>query len=226
MSDGKRQYWDDASVAEYAIGVMPHAERLRFAADLKNDRSLQLRVANWDENFAPMTGELEDIAPPPLVLKKIEARLFPAAPPVSLFQRLGFWQAATALGFGALALMVALPRLMPVPTEPVQLVAVIQGESLLLSASYNASDSILSVSRKRGTEAANEDFELWVIAANGAPVSIGVLQAGEATLIKVPEALKAVIAGSTLAITNEPDGGSPTGKPTGTILGTGIVIEI
>jgi anti-sigma-K factor RskA len=226
MSDAKRQIWDDASVGEYALGVMPLNERLRFAADLKTDRSLQNRLAGWDENFAPMAGELADIAPPPLVLTKIEQRLFPATKPVSLFQRLGFWQAATALGVASLALMVALPRLTPVPVEPAQLVAVIQGETLLLSASYNSVDGTLNVSRKRGTEAANEDFELWVIAGNSAPVSVGVLQAGGATLIKIPEAIKAVIAGSTLAITNEPDGGSPTGKPTGTILGTGTIVEI
>jgi anti-sigma-K factor RskA len=226
MSDGKRQYWDDASVGEYALGVMPHAERLRFAADLKNDRALQMRVANWDENFAPMTGELADIAPPAMLLNKIEQRLFPEAKPVSLFQRLAFWQAATALGFAALAAVIIVPRLTPAPVETAPLVAVIQGETILVSASYNSAKGTLRVSRKRGQESANEDFELWVIAANSAPISVGVLQPGEVTLIKVPEALKGVITGSTLAITNEPDGGSPTGKPTGTILGTGAVLEI
>ena len=226
MSETSRQNWDDASVGEYALGVMPHAERLRFDADLKTDRVLQKRLAVWETNFAPMTGELADVTPPPMLLSKIEQRLFPATKTVSLFQRLGFWQAATALGFGALAFVVAVPRLLPNSVETAPLVAVIQGETLLVSASYNAADGTLSVSRKRGTEAQNEDFELWIIAAGNAPASMGVLQAGEATLIKVPEALKTMIAGSTLAITNEPDGGSPTGQPTGTILGTGTVIEI
>lgn len=226
MSDGKRQYWDDASVGEYALGVMPLNERVRFAADLKNDRSLQMRVAMWDGNFAPMTDELAGVAPPPFVLGKIESRLFPAAKPVSLFQRLGFWQAATALAFGALAFVVAVPQLMPPPVQPVPLVAVIQGETLLVSASYNDTNGTLTVSRKRGTEADAHDFELWVIPAGSAPVSIGVLQAGEITLINLPEALKGVIAGSTLAITDEPDGGSPTGKPTGAVLGSGTVLEI
>ena len=226
MSDGKRQFWDDASVAEYAIGVMPHVERLRFAADLKSDRALQSRLLAWEENFAPMTSELPDLAPPPMVLSKIESRLFPAVKPVSLLQRLGFWQAATALGFAALALVVALPRLTLPVVEPTPMVAVIQGETLLVSASYDATNNVLSVSRKRGTEAANEDFELWVIAVGAAPVSVGVLQAGATTKISLTDALKPVILGSTLAITNEPDGGSPTGKPTGTILGTGTVLEI
>ncbi len=226
MSDAPRQIWDDACVGEYALGVMPYAERLRFTADLKNDRALQMRLANWDENFAPMTGALTDLAPPPMLLSQIEKRLFPVARPVSLFQRLGFWQAATALGFAALAAVVIMPQLLPAPIETAPLVAVIQGETIVVSASYNSVDGTLNVSRKRGTEAANEDFELWVIAANNAPVSVGVLQSGKTTIIKVPEALKAIIAGSTLAITNEPDGGSPTGQPTGTILGTGLVLEI
>jgi anti-sigma-K factor RskA len=230
MSDGKRQIWDEASVGEYALGVMPHAERLRFAADLKTDNTLQMRVANWDENFAPMASELADIAPPPMVLSKIEARLFPVSPstakPVSLFQRLGFWQAATAVGFAGLAMVVALPRLNPTPVAVAPVVAVIQGETILLSASFNSAENLLSISRKRGTEAANEDFEIWVIAEGAAPVSLGVLQAGETTNIKLASALKQVILGSTLAVTNEPDGGSPTGKPTGTVLGSGIVLKI
>jgi anti-sigma-K factor RskA len=226
MSDAPRQIWDDASVGEYALGVMPYAERVRFAEDLKNDRALQIRLANWDENFAPMTGELADVAPPTIVLNKIEQRLFPAAKPVSLFQRLGFWQTATALGFAALAAVIIVPQFTPAPIETAPLVAIIQGETILVSASYNSVDGTLTVSRKRGTEAATEDFELWVIAANSAPVSVGVLQPNETTVIQVPEALKSVISGATLAITNEPDGGSPTGKPTGTILGTGTVLEI
>ena len=231
MSDAPRQIWDDASVGEYALGVMPLGERLRFAADLKDDRALQMRLAEWDENFAPMTSELADIAPPPMVLAKIEQRLFASksevsSKPGSLFQRLGFWQAATAFGFAALAAVVILPRVSQAPVKTAPLIAVIQGETLLLAASYNADEGTLNISRKRGTEAVSEDFELWVIPQGGAPVSVGVLLAGDVTLVQVPEALKAVIAGSTLAITNEPDGGSPTGKPTGTILGTGLVVEI
>lgn len=224
MSTAPRHFWDDASVGEYALGVMPHAERLRFAADLKNDAVLQKRLAIWEENFEPMARGIADVAPPSIVLRKIEERLFPAQKPLSLFQRLGFWQMATALGFGSLALMVTLPRLNPV--EPMPMVAIIQGETLLLAASYDAADGNLSVSRKRGIEATGEDFELWVIAAGAEPVSIGVIKDGATTLINVPEALRAVIAGSTLAITNEPDGGSPDGKPTGKVLGSGTVVEI
>ena len=178
MSNPPRQVWDDASVGEYALGVMPLGERLHFAADLKTDRALQTRLADWDENFAPMTGELADIAPPPFVLSQIEKRLFPAsaetsAKSISLFQRLGFWQAATALGFAALAAVLVLPRVSPAPVETAPLVAVIQGETLLLAASYNAAEGTLNISRKRGTEAATEDFELWIIPAGGAPVSVG-----------------------------------------------------
>jgi anti-sigma-K factor RskA len=232
MSAAPRQRWDDASVGEYALGVMPHAERIRFAADLQQDPLLQQRLLLWEENLAPMTAELTEVAPPPHLFGKIESRVFGEAEPksLSIFQRLGFWQAATATGFAALALVMALPfftpLIPPAPVENAPLVAVIEGETLLLAARYNAVDGTLNISRKRGLEAPNEDFELWVIAAGGTPVSVGVLRAGDTTLITLPDTLKPVIAGATLAITNEPDGGSPTGKPTGSILGTGIVVEI
>jgi anti-sigma-K factor RskA len=232
MSAAPRQRWDDASVGEYALGVMPHAERMRFAADLQEDPLLQQRLLLWEENLAPMANELTEVAPPPHLFEKIESRVFGETKPksLSLFQRLGFWQAATATGFAALALVIALPfftsLMPPAPVENAPLVAVIEGETLLLAARYNAVDGTLNISRKRGLEAPNEDFELWVIAAGGTPVSVGVLLAGDTTLIRLPDALKPVIAGATLAITNESDGGSPSGKPTGSILGTGIVVEI
>jgi anti-sigma-K factor RskA len=230
MSETPRQLWDDASVGEYALGVMPHRERLRFAADLKADRALQARLAVWEENVAPMVGELAEVSPPPQVFSKIEERLFPTvqstSKQASIFQRLGFWQAAAALGFAAFALMVAMPRFAAPPVETAPLVAVIQGETLLVSASYDVENGILNISRKRGAEGVARDFELWVIASDGIPVSLGVLEEGEATLVNVPDAFKAAFAGATLAISDEPDGGSPTGKPTGTILGTGTVVEI
>lgn len=226
MSDGQRQNWDDASVGEYALGVMPHTERLRFAMDLKTNRSLQMRLAVWEENFAPMSGELADVTPPPFVFDKIEKQLFPTAKSLPLFQRLGFWQAATAIAFAGLALFVALPAIKPTTQINAPLVAVIQGETLLVSASFDASINQLKISLKRGTKTASEDFELWAIVAGNAPVSLGVLQDGTITTVQLPENLKTKIAGSTLAITNEPKGGSPNGKPTGTILGSGTIIEI
>jgi anti-sigma-K factor RskA len=64
---------------------------------------------------------------------------------------------------------------------------------------------------------------LWLIAGNNAPVSLGVLPDAGAVTLMVAEALAVQLAGGTLAISDEPDGGSPTGAPTGAVLATATV---
>ncbi len=64
--------------------------------------------------------------------------------------------------------------------------------------------------------------ELWVIAKAGAPLPVGVI-ARDRPLALPKTVVAAVHAGSTLAISLEPDGGSPTGAPTGPVIATGVL---
>jgi anti-sigma-K factor RskA len=61
---------------------------------------------------------------------------------------------------------------------------------------------------------------LWFIAGDNPPVSLGVIPAGGITL-----SLPSVTAGEVLAITVEPAGGSPTGKPTTAPIAVGKLTE-
>ena len=62
-------------------------------------------------------------------------------------------------------------------------------------------------------------MELWLIPADGVPRSIGVIPVAERTaMVLSPQILAALAAGTTLAISDEPAGGSPTGQPTGAVL--------
>ena len=65
---------------------------------------------------------------------------------------------------------------------------------------------------------AGQDFQLWVIWAAGTPRALGLLRAAETVL-----ALPAPAAGLVLAVSLEPEGGSPTGLLTGPILVTGTL---
>ena len=57
--------------------------------------------------------------------------------------------------------------------------------------------------------------ELWLIPADGKPRSLGVVDPGKPTLVKVSDRLKpGALPSATLAITVEQPGGSPTGNPT------------
>ncbi|WP_236197548.1 anti-sigma factor, partial [Pseudomonas glycinae] len=65
---------------------------------------------------------------------------------------------------------------------------------------------------------------MWVIPSDGKPVSLGVIPPGGDGEIKLGGAQKAFIGESiTLAISLEPEGGSPTGQPTGPVLYQGVL---
>ena len=67
------------------------------------------------------------------------------------------------------------------------------------------------------------DYEMWVLGGGRAqPVSLGLLgQGGRLPL----DALEGPVGDSTLAVSVEPAGGSPTGQPTGPVVFTGELIR-
>ena len=72
----------------------------------------------------------------------------------------------------------------------------------------------------------DRDFELWVIPSDGSPRSLGVIAGAVETLVKLPAAVRAFIAAdSVLAVSVEPVGGSPSGKPTGPVIYTGKIVS-
>ena len=69
--------------------------------------------------------------------------------------------------------------------------------------------------------------ELWVIPASGTPHSLGVLNARQPTAVAIRTDDRArFAAGGTLAVTIEPIGGSPSGKPTGAVVAQGALTLI
>ena len=64
--------------------------------------------------------------------------------------------------------------------------------------------------------------ELWLIPAGGKPLPVGLLNTVFLSVFVLPAALAAQTAsGATLAVSLEPHGGSPTGAPTGPVIGAG-----
>ena len=85
----------------------------------------------------------------------------------------------------------------------------------------------IGLSHVSGDRAAGRDFELWVIEGNDAPESLGVIPVGANVRIAVsPELERKIAAGSVFAISLEPEGGSPTGAPTGPVVAAGGLATI
>ena len=66
------------------------------------------------------------------------------------------------------------------------------------------------------------DLELWMIPPDGAPQPLGVIPADKSASMPMPDAFAGK--GDTpivLAVSEEPKGGSPTGRPTGPVIAAG-----
>lgn len=204
----------DILAAEYVLGTLPLADRAAVETRIRRDAHFALAVTAWENRLAALNDSYHD-APAPDLFPKIEARLFgvPARKP-------SFWKGwfagvavATSLG---LALFIYLPGPAFVPLTS------LAADDTELRYDVALRGDTLRISRVAGPQAAaGQVHEVWLIVGNAAPVSLGLVEGTETTLTGT-----GLSAGMVLAVSLEPQGGSPTGAPTGPVLVTGIIQDI
>lgn len=219
----------DAEAAEYVLGLLPEAEARAFRARIALEPALRAAVLGWERRFAAMAErEVAAVPPPPGVEARIMSRLMRDAPR-PWWRRGPFWRGSFAL-LGAALIAVAVlvyiggPGGEGQPDLTARIAA--EDESLVLTAALDSDEGTLLLRREAGEVAEGRAQELWLIAGEDAPVSLGLLSETGETRIAVPEALRPLFAGALLAVSDEPPGGSPTGAPTGDVLAIGPVSEI
>ena len=200
----------EGMAAEYVLGTLPLPDRLQAERMIAFDPGFAALVEGWRNRLAPLDADYAPLTPPPDLFDRIEARLFPQAARPARW-RLPFL-GALAAGLAVLMLVLYLPGPAPDPT----LTATLQGENqpLTVAAAYYAGTQELAFTRTAGPSAeAGKDYELWIIPEGQPAISLGVLREGE-----VRVALAALPPGTTLAVTLETTGGSPTGVAQGPLL--------
>ncbi len=201
---------DDALAAEYVLGTLDLAERSTAGARLKSDAGFAALVADWQNRLSGLNDDYAEV-PAPNLLPQIEARLFPT--PTKPARNWFGWLAGAAVA-ASVALFFALPQ----STPPAQLVATLAADpasdiaNLIYEARYG--DGALTITRVAGDAApTGKVHQLWIIAPDAAPVSLGLLDRTALTLTyPTPPP------GWTLAVSVEPTGGSTTGAPTGPVI--------
>jgi anti-sigma-K factor RskA len=151
----------------------------------------------------------------------------------------GYAAGMTALAAGLalfLGLRVAQPEApapAPQPQGPVAeapaLVASLASEAgdAALAVTVSADRRSVVVTPTRMAAAAGRAHELWLIPASGTPVSLGVITPGEPRRHSIPDALVPEVRAETaLAVSVEPEGGSPTGQPTGPVVASAPLRQI
>ncbi len=221
---------DDALAAEYALGILQGDVRDAFARRMTVDAALQDAVRRWDEHFVAFSHEVADVQPSRQIETAIERRLFGAVPAVqpSIWNSLGFWRGLAVASLAAVVTLGAWNLRPPAEVAGAGLVAQVAGEAnaVKLVAYYDEGKGQLRLNRTEGAAVPGRSFELWLIAGNDAPVSLGLLPTQTNGTFVVPVNLREKLKGGTLAISDEPAGGSTTGAPTGAVLATGQLTNV
>ena len=212
--------------AEYALGTLRGRARERLKRWLRDDPELAREVAQWEARLAPMASAVAPVTPPRRVWKEIEGRLAPkAARTSSLWKALGLVASGAAAALLVVAVLFRPPAAMPASyiavlsdpktNQPVLVATAERGETVLR---VNTLDPAIHV--------AGRSLELWALPKGGAPRSLGLVSSGERNNIKLATvADKSLGDVPALAISLEPQGGSPTGQPTGPVLYTGPCVK-
>lgn len=223
---------DDATAAEFALGVLTEAERVAFAARLRADPGLRSALASWRRRLSGLDAEFAEMPPPANGWARLEQRLFAPAARPSLWDSLNLWRGLTgvlaAVAVVAVALNVMTPRSDP-NAFAAQLVAALsaQGSNVQVVALYNAKSGEVRITPISGEVVPGKDYELWAIEGQQPAKSLGVIpiDAHKDVTIK-PDILADFGPGTTLAITLEQTGGSPTGVAQGPIVAAGKATPI
>jgi anti-sigma-K factor RskA len=217
---------DAALAAEYVLGLLEGAERAAFEGRLAAEPALRAAVTAWEADFAAMAEDLPEVAPPTTVKARVMAAL-DGAPPARRWM-LG-WLALPGMAALALVAFLMLSPFLRGPAFDPTLQATLSTEdgSLLIEAGYASEGSLFRVVREAGSAGPGRDLELWVIGPDAsAPVSLGVIPPDAEAVFEVPAAIAALMQGGILAVSDEPEGGSPTGAPTGDILATAPFADV
>ncbi|MNL63606.1 Anti-sigma-K factor rskA [compost metagenome] len=109
-----------------------------------------------------------------------------------------------------------------------QLVAALEaeGSDVRFLALYDGAGAV-RLTALSGDVATDRDLELWAIQGGGDPISMGVIPVNARSVVELSEQVRQGWGeGSVLAITLEPKGGAPEGKPTGPVVAAGEVHQI
>lgn len=235
---------DEALAAEHALGVLTDAERAAVEARAIADPVFAALIDAWRVRLGPILATVPALTAPPALWPSVERRL-PANEDRRIDDRkrrgsLIFWRTATVAALMATAASLALT--VSIANRPP--VVVVQGRpamSPLMSASLAAPaggalfvaaydperKSLLVTSLMAPGTDPEHVHQLWVIPADGKPRSVGFIAPGASAAMPMADAMAPMMqAGSAIAVSVEPIGGSKLEGPSGPVAAVGKLARI
>ena len=230
MSDeltSKNGSGDDTLAGEYVLGVLTPERRALAASRIATDSNFAEKVADWEAKLSPLAEEIPPADAPAGVWNRIEKDLFTdQTAAAGWWSSLAFWRwiatGSSLVAAASLAVLLTVGIPQPQPNLMAALQAADAGPTYV--ATMDPSSGKLLISAVNAAADATRVPELWLIPEDGVPRSLGVIATGGETQITMPDAMRTLAgAEATLAITLEPVGGAPDGKPTGPIIAAGLL---
>lgn len=224
--DGGR---DEIVAGEYVLGVLGTDARRAAERRIAAEADFAALVGRWERDLAHLNEAYDEVAPPAAVFSRVEGRLFPQAPAhvagaPGLWNSLVFWRGLTLASLLVVAGMAAVVSGLGRPASQAPLVAELsaKGSPIDLVAHYDAANGTVKLTPVAAGAGQPKSLELWMINGQNPPVSLGVLPQNGRGEVVIPQPLRDRFgAGTVLAISLEPEGGSPTGAPTGPVVASG-----
>ncbi|MDH6146892.1 MULTISPECIES: anti-sigma factor [Paraburkholderia] len=228
---------DNLRCAEYALGVLDTDSRRALEREAARDAALRETLDAWLVRLTPLAESLPAVEPSARVWTRIQHDLgfLAAAPPA----RSGWWDSLTLwrwLGIGASMAALVLLGVNFFAVHEMQQRAAVVAQNGYMVATIARSDGVASwtatVDFQRANMvivpaatpkiAADRSTELWLIPAGAKPIPLGVFSPGTPVSVQLPpQTVSRIVAKAVLAVSLEPQGGSPTGQPSGPVLATG-----
>lgn len=216
---------NQALAAELALGLLDGEEAKAAVARLPSDPEFAQAVRDWQERLAALGDNVTSVMPPARAWQGIREKLGHSAAPLTddPAQPLAWWRGPRGwlAGLVAIAAVVGLfwfstatPDLNSPSTYIAELVS--EGEELQVLASLQG--GTMEVSLEQGGAQEGRDLEIWWVKPDGSdPISLGLVPQSGTAQLDLPEGLEPT-EGIKIALSDEPAGGSPTGKATGPIV--------
>ena len=222
---------EDTTAAELALGVLDGDERAGALRRMIADPSFAREVEQWRDHFGLLFAGVAERDAPGDVFERVEARIGGGREVTAIRPRNPWKPAALAASVAALAMTAVAFR--PQPVVPVQVAAAPMIAAMAAAdgsngqpALYDAAAGMVKMPGEMPIPAGHS-AQLWAIHGDQPPIPLGTFKAAGPGMYVAEAKMGAVIEpGTKLAITIEPMGGSPTGKPTGAVIASGLLSKV
>ncbi len=224
----------DVTAAELALGLIDGDERAAALRRQLAEPAFAREVDWWRAHFATLFARVPEIAPSADVEQRVVGLLdhsprLGARPSPGLWRPLAIASSIAASLFGVLLVRsdpIGPPVIAPQPA-PAPLVAAftVEGFDKPVVGVYDIAQRRLRMPGPMPIPA-GRDAQLWAIVGDGAPQPLGLFHQAGDLVVADAKARVPYVPGTTFAISIEPLGGSPTGSPTGPVVGSGTLSRV